>query len=205
MAEGVLGPGSARSQLHDAAIRPRPSVSHPAPYLPPRFTIICGFDALTQLVRPAAYLFTGSFHSLPMAAATAMHLRTQTLNCTGDEGFQALENLTTVRWFLLAFGALPQAAKLAGMGGVQWTKARVGLYIASFVIMEAMIICAGQDNTPQYGLTCIDPLENDDGETTLHTFRRTRTAWWQQSALEKVRRIWIGWKACVVSLLRSVR
>jgi hypothetical protein len=107
--------------------------------------IICGTDALTQLVRIGAYLLGGFSPGPRHAVARAMHLRIRGLREQGpEEGFQALENLTLVRWLLFAFGTLPQTVKLMAFKGVPWTQAWAGLSLATFVILEVFIFFGKQ-------------------------------------------------------------
>jgi hypothetical protein len=70
-----------------------------------------------------------------------MRIRTSAQIYTRSEaGFQALENLTKVRWLIFAFGTVPQAVKLMAFRGLYWTEAWGWVYVASFVLMEALII-----------------------------------------------------------------
>ncbi|KAF2189213.1 hypothetical protein K469DRAFT_683653 [Zopfia rhizophila CBS 207.26] len=78
--------------------------------------VVCGLDALAQLVRLAVYLL-GRYSTYPThAAVRVMHVRSRALKDRGPEGFQALENVAIVRWLLFAFGTLPQAIKLMALG-----------------------------------------------------------------------------------------
>jgi hypothetical protein len=70
-----------------------------------------------------------------------MRIRTSAQIYTRSEaGFQALENLTKVRWLILAFGTVPQAVKLMAFRGLYWTEAWGWVYVASFVFIEVLII-----------------------------------------------------------------
>lgn len=178
--------------------------------------IICGLDALAVLVRLFAYLWTKFCNSLPHAAARALYFRRRTRDSQTHpgtpEGVQALESLTTVRFLLLVFGALPQVVKVAAMGGVHWTKVWSGLYFASFVILECTIILAdkssGQlvlEEEPFAGFedqidVHQDPLENGILPRRLSTPVRGQAA---RQNLEVKLNTFENWCASVAALLHT--
>ncbi|KAF2259834.1 hypothetical protein CC78DRAFT_585514 [Lojkania enalia] len=117
--------------------------------------IVCGFDAFAQLLRFSIYVLTGYCTGPTHAAIRVMQIRSRPSRRQGrEEGFQALENLPTVRYIIFFFGTLPQVIKLMALGGLRWTKAWGGLYIANFVIMECFVL-AGERSSYQV-------LEADD-------------------------------------------
>jgi hypothetical protein len=59
----------------------------------------------------------------------------------GDENnITAVEKLTWLRWLFFVLGVLPPAVKLAAMTGVPWTKAWGMMFLASFFIVELLLI-----------------------------------------------------------------
>ncbi|KAJ8117650.1 hypothetical protein OPT61_g1186 [Boeremia exigua] len=141
--------------------------------------VVCGFDALTLLIRFAAYLLTGCYSAPLHAAARAMQIRNRPQNKLGpNEGFQALENLPTVRWLVFCFGTLPQAVKITAFGGLYWTKAWGGLYLASFAIMECFIIAG---NRGPYQM-----IEEDDDDAPEEAIRNISKPKWMANALQRL-------------------
>jgi hypothetical protein len=60
---------------------------------------------------------------------------------------------------IFAFDTLPQAIKLMALKGLFWTKAWGGLYLASFVAMECLIIASKRGP-----YKVLDAEDGDDGD-----------------------------------------
>ncbi|KAH9209801.1 hypothetical protein DL95DRAFT_476286 [Leptodontidium sp. 2 PMI_412] len=57
-----------------------------------------------------------------------------------EEGFQAVEKLTFVRWLFFIFGTLGPGIKLMAMEGVPWTKTWGAMFLVSFLVVEGLVV-----------------------------------------------------------------
>jgi len=58
----------------------------------------------------------------------------------GEEGIQAIENVTFVRWLFFVFGTAGPAIKLMAMEGILWTKAWGAMFLTSFLVVEILVV-----------------------------------------------------------------
>ena len=58
----------------------------------------------------------------------------------GEEGIQAVENYTFVRWLFFVFGTLGPAIKLMAMEGVPWTRSWGAMFLASYLAVEILVV-----------------------------------------------------------------
>jgi hypothetical protein len=61
-------------------------------------------------------------------------------NEVGEEGIQAIEKLTFIRWLFFIFGTLGPGIKLMAMKGVPWTKAWGAMFLLSFLLVEFLVV-----------------------------------------------------------------
>ena len=98
--------------------------------------IVCGCDAVIMIIRFITYNYHGL--SPPSAAKKVLTERNKDLETPQTEGIQSLEKLPFLRWFFFVFGVLPQVIKLLACSGIPWTQISACLYLASFLVTEAL-------------------------------------------------------------------
>ncbi|KAJ4288592.1 hypothetical protein N0V90_011829 [Kalmusia sp. IMI 367209] len=100
--------------------------------------IMCAFDAASKLIEFGAILWYYGF-DFQMAAVALVE------EAYGDGepeklGIQAVEDLGFIRALLFILGALPQVVKLLSSRGIPWTQAWTVMFLASYIVTEAMHI-----------------------------------------------------------------
>ena len=99
--------------------------------------IFCIVDTVLLLIRLVLYRLSGL--PLRLAAREVKNARFDEAEVQSAEGgFQALQNLTFVRWLLFGLGTLPQAVKLIVLGNVPWTKVWGLFFLSSFLVLEVV-------------------------------------------------------------------
>ena len=102
--------------------------------------VICAADWVAMSVRYLVYLVKARSNQQALRMTLDARFRDLDDDASSDEGFQALEKLTFVRWMLFILGTLPQAIKLVFLKGVPWTQAWGVMFLVPFVTLEIMII-----------------------------------------------------------------
>ena len=98
--------------------------------------VICAADTLSILVHLILYLT-----SLPLKDAVQLLMHERFGDVEDElEGIQAIEKLTFIRWLFFIFGTLGPAIKLMAMEGVPWTKAWGAMFLASFLVVEVLVV-----------------------------------------------------------------
>ena len=118
--------------------------------------IICAFDALA-VACSFAYLMVVQKRSPRAASRRIVAYRFRDVaNHSGTGSLEDLKNNTTFRLVLFVLGALPQIIKLYGVHGLLWTKVWATMFLASFVLLECLVLQLGQDRRG------IDPGDEGD-------------------------------------------
>ena len=101
--------------------------------------LICAADCLSIFIHLMCYLIT-----FPIQDAIPLFIRERfgddEKNEAGEEGIQAIEKLTFIRWLFFIFGSLGSGIKLMAMEGVPWTKAWGGMFLLSFLVVEFLVV-----------------------------------------------------------------
>jgi hypothetical protein len=108
--------------------------------------LFCLADSLSILMHLILYLITFQFKD-------GIHLLIQQRFSKGDyedagedvdetkeEGIQAIEKLTWLRWIFFVFGTLGSGIKLMAIEGIPWTKAFGAIFLFSFMMVEVLVI-----------------------------------------------------------------
>jgi hypothetical protein len=107
--------------------------------------LICAADSLSIFVHFILYL---TAFPLKDAIVLLIHQRFGDAEKDDDaqdeerieEGIQAIKKLTFIRWLFFIFGTLGPGIKLMAMEGVPWTKAWGAMFLASFLVVEGLVV-----------------------------------------------------------------
>ncbi|KAF2804706.1 uncharacterized protein BDZ99DRAFT_150755 [Mytilinidion resinicola] len=130
---------------------------------------ICFADSLAITLRFCVYLF---YDMSPRQAARAiLALKFRRLDDAELDGLQALEKQAWIRLLGFVAGLLPQSVKIFACGGVRWTQAVVGVYLASFSLVEVLKLLAGDSDST-------DDMASTAQVTTDETRKKLTKADW---------------------------
>jgi hypothetical protein len=103
---------------------------------------ICAIDGTCILLQLSYYIYRGE------SPCNAAHLILQGRFVDSESGGNEQENIEwtkPLRIILFAVGMLPAVIKLYTLGGIPWTKTLGSFYLASFLLVELLLLLAGKE------------------------------------------------------------
>jgi len=98
--------------------------------------VICAADSLSIFIH--FLLYSSAF---PFQEAIQLLIYERFSDDEKDEeGIQAIEKLTFIRWMFFVFGSAGPGIKLMAMENLLWTKAWGAMFLVSFIVVESLVI-----------------------------------------------------------------
>ncbi|KAL2856790.1 hypothetical protein BJX68DRAFT_229475 [Aspergillus pseudodeflectus] len=138
--------------------------------------IICAFDAIEVLVEWASLAFNPSSPmTLRVAAFHLVHHRTRDEPSAHDavRAIKRIKEQTQLRWATFLIGTVPQYIKLFASRGTPFSTAFGTMYLASWLLFEALFWAAPIDNPSVHAVPAIPQFKQD----------RTRRIWARTAAI----------------------
>jgi hypothetical protein len=126
--------------------------------------IICAFDVIEVLVEWASLAFNPSSPmTLRVAAFHLVHHRTRDEPSAHDavQAIKRIKEQTQFRWATFLIGTVPQYIKLFARRGTPFSTAFGTMYLASWLLFEALFWAPPIDNPSAHSVTAIPQFKQD--------------------------------------------
>ncbi|KAL2783550.1 hypothetical protein BJX66DRAFT_318324 [Aspergillus keveii] len=107
--------------------------------------IVCGFDAMDMLISWVAHAYSPTTPRPRIRHGASKVLLQRFIDKEGTPNIQAIARFkaqSAVRYLAFFLGVIPQLIKLFASRGVAWSQAAGAMYLASWVLFEALVLAA---------------------------------------------------------------